>query len=241
MMQQLTPAWPHSKIQKIFDDVFLVTGTNITHHEGLELQHSRNMIIVRDSDTLNLINTVRLSDEDLKQLEQLGKVTNIIRIGAFHGRDDAFYKQKYHAKLWALKGLEDQHQTPIDEILETNSAMPITDASLFSFSTSRFPEAVIHLQRNNGIIITCDSIKNWIKADEFFSESSAHMYEIQGFFGKATISKIWLEACQVQASDFKRLMTYPFKHLLSAHGKALLNTAYQDVQSTIQKVYGSLS
>lgn len=240
-MQHLSPIWPHGNIQKIFDDVFLVTGMNITHHEGIELQHSRNMIIIRDRNTLNLINTVRLSDDGLKQLDAIGRVTNIIRIGAFHGRDDAFYKQKYHAKLWAVKGLEDQHQTPIDEILETNSTMPITDASLFAFSTSRFPEAVIHLQRIDGIIISCDSIKNWIKADEFFSESSAHMYEMQDFFGKATISKIWLYACQVQASDFKKLMTYPFKHLLSAHGEALLNTAYQDVQSTIQKVYGSLS
>ncbi len=240
-MQPFSPAWPHGNIQKIFDDVFLVTGANITHHEGIELQHSRNMIIIRDGDTLNLINTVRLSDEGLKQLDALGRVTNIIRIGAFHGRDDAFYKQKYHAKLWTLKGLEDQHQTPIDKILEADSPLPMADASLFSFSTSCFPEAVIHLHRNDGIIITCDSIKNWTKGDEFFSESSAHMYEIQDFFGKATISKIWLDACQVQASDFNQLMTYSFKHLLSAHGEALLNTAHQDVQSTIQNVYGSLS
>lgn len=236
-MQNLSPAWSHGRIQSIFDDVFLVTGSNITQHNGLELQHSRNMIIIRDGTTLSLINTVRLTDEGLHQLEGLGEVKNIIRIGAFHGRDDAFYKQAYDAKLCALEGLHDQHQTPIDVILRTNDELPIVDSSLFIFSTSQFPEGILHLQRNNGIIITCDSIKNWLKADKYFSEQSAAMYKEQGFFGKASISKVWQQACKVQGSDFKELLSYDFCHLLSAHGEPLLNTAYQDVQSSIQKEY----
>ena len=238
VMQNFSPAWPHGKIQPVFDDVFLVTGSNITQHNGMELQHSRNMIIIRDGNKLSLINTVRLTDEGLEQLESLGKVKNIIRIGAFHGRDDAFYKQTYNAKLHVVEGLQDQHQTPIDVIIKANSELPITDGALFVFSTSQFPEGIIHLQRNNGIIITCDSIKNWIKADEYFSEQSAAMYQEQGFFGKASISKIWQQACKVQASDFKKLLSYNFCHLLSAHGEPLLDTAYQDVQSTIQKEWG---
>jgi hypothetical protein len=234
-MPNLTPAWPHGKIQTLFDDVFLITGTNITQYQGLELQHSRNMIIIREDNKLSLINTVRLSKEGIKQLENLGEVTHIIRIGAFHGRDDTFYKQTYpQAKLWALEGLQDQHQTPIDKVLKVNGELPISDSSLIMFNTSLFPEAILHLQRNDGIIITCDSIKNWIKADEFFSEQSAKMYQEQGYFGKATISKIWQQACQVQLSDFNQVMTYPFRHLLSAHGEPLLNTAYQDVLSTIK-------
>lgn len=236
-MKSFSPAWPHSPIHTIFEDVFMVTGTNITRHEGVDLQHSRNMIIIRDGNTLNLINTVRLTDEGLKQLEHLGEIKNIIRIGAFHGRDDAFYAQKYKARLWALEGHQDQHQTPIDVILKPDGELPVRDCSLFSFSTPHFPEAILHMNRNNGIIITCDSIKNWIKADEFFSRQSAKMYEEQGFFGKATISKIWQNACKVPASDFKKLMSYNFAHLLSAHGEPILNTAYQDVLSTIQKEF----
>ncbi|MCL9684319.1 hypothetical protein [Legionella maioricensis] len=236
-MQNFSPAWPHGKIRSIFDDVFLVTGSNITQHNGLELQHSRNMVIIREGTQLSLINTVRLTEEGLHQLEDLGEVKNIIRIGAFHGRDDAFYKQTYNAKLYALEGLQDQHQTPIDVILRAHSELPIVDSSLFIFNTSQFPEGILHLQRNNGIIITCDSIKNWLKADEYFSEQSAAAYKEQGFFEKASISKIWQQACKVQGSDFKKLLSYNFCHLLSAHGEPLLNTAYQDVQSSIQKAY----
>jgi hypothetical protein len=32
-------------------------------------------------------------------------VKNIVRIGAFHGRDDAFYRDHYDARLWAMKGM----------------------------------------------------------------------------------------------------------------------------------------
>jgi hypothetical protein len=236
-MQNFSPAWPHSKIQSIFNDVFFVTGSNITQHEGVELQHSRNMIIIRDGTQLSLINTMRLTEEGLHQLDGLGEVKNIIRIGAFHGRDDAFYKQTYNAKLYALEGLQDQHHISIDAILRANGEGPIVDSSLFVFSTSYFPEGILHLQRNSGILITCDSIKNWIRADEYFSEQSAAMYKEQGFLGKASISKIWQQACKVQASDFRQLLSYNFCHLLSAHGEPLLNTAYQDVQATIQKEY----
>ena len=60
-------------------------------HDGIELQHSRNMIIVREEGKLSLINSVRLTDAGLRRLEKLGQIDKVIRIGAFHGRDDAFY------------------------------------------------------------------------------------------------------------------------------------------------------
>lgn len=89
-MPSYSPGWPHSDIQEIFPNIFFVTGTNKTRYNGVELQHNRNMIIVRKKNKLSLINTVRLNDNGLASLDALGKVENVIRIGAFHGRDDAF-------------------------------------------------------------------------------------------------------------------------------------------------------
>ena len=57
-----TTAWPHGEIKQIFDDIFFVSGINKTVHDGVELQHSRNMIIVREEGKLSLINSVRLTD-----------------------------------------------------------------------------------------------------------------------------------------------------------------------------------
>ncbi len=103
---QFTPAWLHGDIREVLPDVFFVTGTNKIHHEGVDIQTSRNMVILRNGSELTLVNTVRLNEEGLKKLESLGSVTHIVRIGAFHGRDDAFYRKHYPmAQLWGLKGM----------------------------------------------------------------------------------------------------------------------------------------
>jgi|SRR6185437_11260380 len=232
-----SPVWPHSEIKEIFPNIFFVTGTNITHHDNAKLQHSRNMVIIRDNGKLSLINTVRLDDKGLDCLDALGDVNNVIRIGAFHGRDDAFYLDRYDAKLWALEGMihEDNRNTNIH--LTSNGQMPIPNCSVFIFETSRFPEAILHISQQNGILITCDSIKNWLAPDQFFSTETAKLYQEQGFFGAASISNVWKQACNINSSDFRRLKTLEFRHLLSAHGAPLLNNADELVAETISKEY----
>lgn len=60
-----TPVWPHGEIREVFKDVFFVTGTNKVHHDGNEIQTSRNMVILRNHSKLTLINTVRLDNKGL--------------------------------------------------------------------------------------------------------------------------------------------------------------------------------
>jgi hypothetical protein len=232
-----SPAWPHSEIKEVFPDIFYVTGTNITKQNNMEYQHSRNMIIIRDQVKLSLINTVRLNEEGLAALNALGKVENIIRIGAFHGRDDTFYMDLYHAKLWALKGMQHNDDLPTDILLVPGGIMPFSNCSLFIFETSIHPEGILLIENEGGILVTCDSIKNWVTADKFFSADSAKLYQEQGFFGSASISTVWEEACKVQSSDFIKLKSLQFKHLLSAHGEPLLNNAYEAVTKTIHQKY----
>jgi hypothetical protein len=57
-MNNYSPAWPHTAIQEIFPDIFFVMGMNKTNYNGIDLQHSRNMVIVCDGNKLSLINTV---------------------------------------------------------------------------------------------------------------------------------------------------------------------------------------
>ena len=233
-----TPAWNHNAIREIFPNIFFVTGTNITKHDGAVLQHSRNMIIVRHDNKLSLINTVRLNDKALDVLDTLGSVENIIRIGAFHGRDDQFYLDRYSAKLYALKNMQHDDNRPADIELSPNGRMPFPTCSVFVFETSSYPEGILHIAQQGGILITCDSIKNWLTADEFFSTDTAKLYEEQGFFGASTVSTVWKEACHVKASDFARLNMLEFQHLLSAHGEPLLNDAHEKLAETIKREFG---
>ena len=234
-----SPAWPHDEISEIFPNIFFVMGTNITQHDNVDLQHSRNMIIIRNDRKLSLINTVRLSDRELAQLDRLGEVVNIIRIGAFYGRDDAFYLDRYRAKLWALKGMQHAGNRLADVELSQGSQMPFPDSSIFIFETSVHPEGIIHIAQEGGIIITCDSIKNWTEADQFFSATTAKLYEENGTFGTGTISGIWKQATQTEAADFNKLKTLKFRHLLGAHGRPLLNNAHEVVSKTIMQEYGA--
>jgi hypothetical protein len=234
-MPHFSPAWPHGDLQEVFPDIFFVMGTNITHYDGVDLQFSRNMIIVRSEGELTLINTVRLDDNGLKALDALGKVTNIVRIGAFHGRDDAFYLDRYRAKLWALKGIKVEK---IDVELTQEGPLPFPGCSVFIFETSKEPEGILYIRKEGGILIACDSIKNWTVIDPYFSPETGKIFQEQGLIKSADISHVWKEATQVQAEDFVRLKTFSFRHLLSAHGEPILNEAYEKLTQAIEREFG---
>src|ERR1700733_12527441 len=106
-MSNYSPVWPHGDILKVFENIYLVRGTNITHFNDLKIQHSRNMTIVEHQGDLTLINTVRLDETRLQALDKLGTIKHVISIGAFHGRDDQFYLDRYKAKLWTVKESND--------------------------------------------------------------------------------------------------------------------------------------
>lgn len=221
----------HGRIEQVFPNIFYVAGTNQTSYQGTELIHSRNMIIVRQGAELILINTMRLNDAELKKLDSLGQVKHVMRIGSFHGRDDLFYLEKYQANYWILKGMDHRQYSAVYEI-NAETKLPL-EGKLFQFETSIHPEAVLHIPHHQGVLITCDSLKNWDVNDDFFSPQTKQLYQDLGFLGPAVISSIWLEACQVQPKEFENLLKLEFKHLISAHGKPLLNNADKYVRNSV--------
>ncbi len=236
MSLRYPPAWPHSEIQEIFPDIFLVMGSSTFEYEGNTSQKSNNMVIIRDGSNLTLINTLRLNEEGLNALENLGKVTQIIRLGAFHDRNDAFYLDRYNAKLWALKGMIHKENRQADFLIGETDTPPFPDASFFKFETTFLPEAILHIARLGGILITCDSIKNWTRVDEYFSEKTGKEFLKQGLIKPASIDKIWLGAMKPKNSDFERLKSLGFRHLLSAHGQPMIDTADKQLMPVLEEL-----
>jgi hypothetical protein len=233
-----TPQWPHGAIEEIFPNIFMVTGTNKTKFESANLQFSRNMIIVRDDKELSLINTVRLSEEGLKSLDELGKVTKIISIGAFHGRDDAFYIDYYKAKFWVIsKCRAHGHDEKTVVEMTPNGPMPFPNSTLFVFD-SKCSEGIIHINQDGGVLITCDSIQNWTSTDQYFNEETKKSFTKDGLIKKANIPATWKGACGPKAKDFARLKKLKFKHLLSAHGSPLKDEAHELISANILKDFG---
>lgn len=234
-----TPVWPHGDIQEIFPAIFFVTGTNKVHYDGKDIQTSRNMTIVRNGKDLTLINSVRLDEEGLRKLDELGQVAHIVRIGAFHGRDDAFYRDHYpKAQLWAVKGMLYENGLTPDRELTPGGEMPFPGCALFVFETSNQPEGILHLNRDGGILISCDSIQNITATDQFYSPETAKFTHEHGLVKPANISFIWLGATHTKGLDFERLLKeLSFKHLITAHGEPLMDEAYEQVTATVMRVF----
>src|SRR5262249_16450451 len=100
------------------------------------------MTVLRQNGELALLNTVRLSDEGLRELDALGRVRHVMRLGAFHGRDDQFYRDRYGATLWALPRTAAHDGQSADRELAAGELLPV-EGIVFVFTTSRLPEAAI--------------------------------------------------------------------------------------------------
>ncbi len=105
------PVFPHQAIQAIADDLFMARGS-IGFNRFVRL--SRNMAIVRSGNELTLIDPIRLNERGLRDLDALGVVKHIVRLGGGHGSDDPFYVDRYRALLWAQEGGQRYPEPAID-------------------------------------------------------------------------------------------------------------------------------
>jgi hypothetical protein len=236
-MNDFPPALPHGKLEEVFPDVFFVSGAMETVLQGMDWKFSRNMTVVREGDRLIIINSVRLNDEGLAELDRLGRVTDVIRLGSLHGRDDPFYVDRYNAEYWAMPGME--HETGLKATRSlTDDPLPISDASIFEFRTTQIAEGILRLDRAGGILIACDALQNWLTPDEFFSDSSRELMTNMGFFTPANLGPVWVQAAAPEGDDFARLKELSFKHALCGHGEPLRDTAHENFSATFNRMFG---
>ncbi len=237
MSTSYTPVMPHGELREIFEDVFFVTGTSRPHFQGMDWQFSRNMIVVREGRALTLINTVRLGEAGLSRLEALGQVENVVKLGAFHGIDDAFYVDRYAAKLWALPGMTHESGKKTDREIVRDGPVPFGGCAPFVFETSSAPEGIFVLDREGGVLVTCDSLQNWRTADAYFSDDSREKMTALGFIKPANVGPGWRHGTNVKAADFDRLRALAFRHLLPAHGEPLLGDAHAQLSATFDELF----
>ncbi len=237
-MVQFPPALSHGDIEEVFPDVFFVSGAMETVLQDMDWKFSRNMTVVRDGERLIIVNSVRLGEEGLAELERLGRVTDVVRLGSLHGRDDPFYVDRYGAEYWAMPGMEHETGLQATSTLTQESPLPISDASLFDFRTTRIPEGILCLDRAGGILIACDALQNWVAPDEYFSDASRELMQQMGFFQPANLGPVWVQRAEPGADDFARLKALSFKHVLCGHGDPLRDTAHQDYCATFNRIFG---
>lgn len=236
-MSTFPPALSHGSLKELFPDVFFLQGAMETVLMDMDWTFSRNMTVVREGNRLIIINSVRLNDDGLAELDKLGQVTDVIRLGALHGRDDPFYVERYNANYWAVSGMT--HESGLSaKSLSAEAPLPISDAALFEFESTQIPEGILCLERAGGIAIACDALQNWREPDEFFCDESRERMMGMGFFTPANLGPVWLQAAAPEAADFARLKGLSFKHALCGHGEPLLDSAREQYHDTFHRLFG---
>jgi hypothetical protein len=228
---------PHGDLTEVCVDVFFVKGQTRPNFGGNPLQFSRSMTIVREGSDLHVFNTLRLDENGLAALDALGTVKTVTKVGSFHGRDDAFYLDRYGAAFWAPEGTPHERGLVTGKILDPAKAGPVSGSSVFLFKTAAHPEAIVRIAHSGGCLITCDSVQNMIEPDEHFDAASAKAMAGMGFFRKANIGPGWLNASKPQRSDFDALLELEFDNLLSAHGDPLLGGAKTAIAASVDLVF----
>lgn len=234
-MRTFPEAQKHGELREVLKDIFFVTGT-VAMPGPLPVTFSRSMTVIRDGDCLTLVNSMRLNESGLASLEKLGTVKHVIRLAGFHGMDDPFYKHRYNAKIWAIKGQayapgfeanpksSDIYFTP-DVEMDTSTSLPVHDAKLHLFHTASSAEGLLVLERHGGVIISGDCLQNWREADQYFSFLGKIMMRLAGFIKPYNLGPGWLKMAKPRTKEIKDILKIQFQHVLPAHGVEVIGNA----------------
>ncbi|MDR8363681.1 hypothetical protein [Pseudomonas sp. JL3] len=198
---------------------------------------NRNMVIVKNGDELTLINPVRLSDAALSQLDALGNVRHVLRLGDFHGLDDRFYVDRYQAEFWCQSRPETYKVPTANHVINAAASPPMPDAQFFVYEVAKYPEACL-LLKNLKLLIATDSIQYW--ADwSYTTFLSRCVLRMMGFKLTLLIGGPWLKRVTPEGgslgADFERLLRLDFEHVVGAHGQLLRDTAKPMLEAAIAK------
>jgi hypothetical protein len=253
-------AFPHGEIKQLFPNIYFVKGgiALVPPTTPLTMKFSRNMTIIVDANaenddrsTLILVNTVRLDENGLKELDKLGTVKHTMRIGGFHGVDDAFYKERYAgATTWSVEKNyvsafdfnKDEAPPPpymmADKILTKDSELPIKDASIHIIESATPKEGLLLLHKRGDegdktIAISADSLQNWARSDEHFNLFARFMMWMSGFLKAHNIGVGWYNGAKPKKEDVKSVLDLNFDHVIPGHGEPCIGEATKKYEAAV--------
>jgi hypothetical protein len=225
-------------LEQAFDEVWWAWGTV---RFAPAMRFPRNMVIVREKGELVVVHPVMMPEATQRKIEALGPIKHVVRLGTFHGMDDLAYVKRYGATSWAPPEVDLAEGMKTDQVLVPGGELPVAGAELFSFEASRSSELALRLDREGGVLLTCDSVQNWEKTTGC-SLLAGLMAGMMGFKGRACIGPGWLKVAEPKdgvglSKDFERLLALEFRHVIGAHGAPMKETAREDLRASVARLY----
>lgn len=211
----------------------------------LTLKFSRNMCIIKQGQSLILINSVRLNENALAELDELGTVKHVIRLAAFHGMDDPFYKDRYGADVWSVdapyfRGVDPTNPENIyfkpDHRLHAECNLPLENSNYFEIDSGTLNEGLLRIEQDEGIAISGDSLQNWLAPDEYFNLSARLMMGKMGFIRECGIGPGWIQATKPDLTTILPFLEQPFECLIPSHGELVTSRASEKFKRSVQKL-----
>ena len=234
---EFLPAQRHEAIEPLADDVWWVPGTM---RMNWYMTISRNMVVVRSGDELTLINPVRLDEAGEAALEQLGHVRHLVRLGCFHGCDDAYLKQRFDAQFWCQANSRQYPSPAPDHELAEGGQLPFPDAQLLVFHEVKRPESALLVRRGPGLLVTCDSLQHYANWSRHSIVPRLMLPRI-GFSKSMLVGPLWKKFQTPEGGslrpDFERLLALEFDSLISAHGQPLMQGAKAAARDAVTKAF----
>jgi hypothetical protein len=227
---------PHTEPQQVHPDIFIVRG-------GFDMapmmRITRNMVILRHEGELTLVNSVRPTDAGKQAIEALGPVKHLVRIGAFHGADDPWFRDHYDLTFWTPPGMDPAG----DQVLGDDNMPPLPGLRLIMLERARQAEACLFLEREGGVLISCDSVQNW-EDTQGCSLAAKAVVNLMGFKNPASPGKPWMKVMQDRngpdlKADFERLHALDAQTLLPGHGNVMKGGVSAALGRTIARLWPS--
>jgi len=197
---------------------------------------SRTMTIVQNPDGLVLINSVRLSDAGLAELDRLGKVKHLVKLSDSHGVDDPFYVERYKPEVWALPQAKLQGFSATKAL---GPSCPIAGGKVVEYpGTSGWLECGLWIPNGGGTLITTDAIQNHADA-EYTSLFGRVMSSLMGFKGGVIVAPMWRRFQKVRGPQVKTTLAQisglAFANLITGHGPAVTGGADAVARTAIDR------
>ncbi|WP_144395004.1 hypothetical protein [Pleionea sediminis] len=239
-------AFPHGRLREVFNGIWFVEG-GWDMPVPLKPRISRSMTVIRhDDNSLTLVNSLRLSEAGLKELDKLGRVERVIRLASMHGADDAFFRERYNAKVFALKGTRyirgltadtddiESYFEP-DEWFDEKTGLPIPDSCVWVMNSPKLKEACVLLQRDGGILLAGDMLHNTPVPSPYTNRIAKIGMRLFGLAKSCNIGVGWWMMTKPSGSELLDLLSLPFQHVLPIHGEPVIGDAKAKYQPAIER------
>lgn len=233
------PADFHLPLRECFPGVWLASSRIAMKIPlGLKITFSRNMVAVLTDEGWVLLNPVRLGAEAEAELLARAPIRHAVRLGTFHGRDDAYYVDKFGAGFWGVPGQCSYAEPKYTHEIREDAALPIAGARAVIFRSASHGECAVHLPHLR-LLVTCDSVQNYDN-DPLVSPLGRLVMRPMGFFTPCVIGPIWLKAVTPPGgsmrADFERVLALDFDNLIGGHGTPKVGGAKEALRRNVAKL-----